>query len=797
LIGAGADRVIAMQAPVTDDYATVLAAVLYRELARFPNQTVATALARARRQAEKRPSERDAARRPEFGLATLFTAGEDPPLIDTSSASAPLAGAQAMPSGTSVRELSVGQLIGRRRQLREATAVLRRSPAARDEHGAIAGIQLLGIGGIGKTAIAGRVITRLLDDGMLVAVHEGRWNPTTLFAAIARVLRAAEASDPVAEALVSTAVEDTCKADYIRELLARVPLLLVFDDFEHNLTPGGAAFADPGFGELLTDWCEAAEAGAVLITCRYPLPDDDRYLIRIPVPPMSPAELRRLFLRLPALRNLPAEDERLLVRMIGGHPRLIEYVDALIRGKPTQLKSVQAKLRDLARRERIDLRRARAVDAAITDTLLLGSADILLEELLGLLTDHERAILDQLSVCRAPMTLPELADTLTPDPEPPSPPALEGLQGEVEHLVELTLLSPGPGILVHPWTAEILNRRASGDQHELHRRALTTRLRRFERHTAEYHDLVEVPRHLAALGQYDDAATVAGQAATMLPGALSVSAFLADIRPLIPPSESAWFDIAKREYEALRAAGRLTAAHSLLQRMHHHVRRNAAEDPSQSVWVAHLSVLLVDLGDLAASTGNLPIAREHYQTALKALDEPLLNHPTNTWWQNRPAVIRNRLGDVARAAGDLNAAAEHYRAGLTIAERLAAADPTNTEWQRDLSISRNRLGDVARAAGDLNAAAEHYRAGLTIRERLAAADPTNTEWQRDLSISRNRLGDVARAAGDLNAAAEHYRAGLTIRERLAAADPTNTEWQRDLSISRDKLINLDQDRISD
>ena len=44
---------------------------------------------------------------------------------------------------------------------------------------------LTGIGGIGKTALAGRVISRLRDDGWLIAVHEGRWNPTALIAAVA------------------------------------------------------------------------------------------------------------------------------------------------------------------------------------------------------------------------------------------------------------------------------------------------------------------------------------------------------------------------------------------------------------------------------------------------------------------------------------------------------------------------------------------------------------------------------------------------------------------------------------
>ena len=79
----------------------------------------------------------------------------------------------------------MGALIGRRAQLRTAMGVLRRTPDAVERFGAASGVVLTGIGGIGKTALAGRVISRLRDDGWLIAVHEGRWNPTALITATA------------------------------------------------------------------------------------------------------------------------------------------------------------------------------------------------------------------------------------------------------------------------------------------------------------------------------------------------------------------------------------------------------------------------------------------------------------------------------------------------------------------------------------------------------------------------------------------------------------------------------------
>ena len=115
---------------------------------------------------------------------------------------------------------------------------------------------LTGIGGIGKTAVAGRVMSRLRDDGWLIAVHEGRWNPTALITATAAALDEAlpRITDPararalsgVLARLADPGTDDGPKLAEITGLLASQRLLLVFDDFEQNLTPGGGRVPGPG-----------------------------------------------------------------------------------------------------------------------------------------------------------------------------------------------------------------------------------------------------------------------------------------------------------------------------------------------------------------------------------------------------------------------------------------------------------------------------------------------------------------------------------------------------------------------
>ena len=804
LIGRGADRVIAMLAPVTDRYATMLARSFYRVLADQPELTAGQALARARYRAAEEQS-REAGRGrvpvPEYWVIVLLAAAGDGPLVDPAAEPVPLTVATTPPGGKLVRDLPMDALIGRRAQLRTAMAVLRRDQGAVDRFGTADGVVLTGVGGIGKTALAGRIMARLADEGWLVAVHEGRWNPVGLISAVAHAVGQAIgwADSPAQAAGLRTALDaltgpsdDGPKLAVVAGLLADRRLLLVFDDFEQNLTNGGEGFTDSAFDEIFTALAEVAQTGGLLVTCRYGLPDPDRFLARIPVPALSPAELRRLFLRLPALRDLGAEDRRVLARAIGGHPRLIEFTDALLRGGHASFRHVQVKLRDLARQPGADLSAAGSVNAAVEQAMVLGSADILLEGLVGLLTPGQGAVLRQVAVCRAPMTLEDLAFALAAggqngDAGPGAGPAIRALAEDVTRLADLTLIQDGEQIVMHPWTAELVTRNTGADLSGEHERALAMRFRRFSQQRGSYVDMVDIPRHLAALGRYDEAAAIAGQATRVLPGTLAVAAYLAEVRPLIPEAERAWALVAEQEFNVLLQAGDLRSATGLLRVMHAQFQARATADPANTEWQRDLSVSHEKLGDVAVAAGDLAAARAAYQAALGIAARLTAADPANTQWQRDLSVSHNKLGDVAVAAGDLAAARAAYQASLDIRTRLAAADPANAGWHRDLSVSHDRLGDVAVAAGDLAAARAAYQASLDIRTRLAAADPVDTQWQRDLSVSHDRLGDVTVAAGDLAAARAAYQAALGIAARLAAADPANTQWQRDLSVSHNKL----------
>jgi tetratricopeptide (TPR) repeat protein len=793
LIRHGADRVLGMQAPVTDPYATALAEALYAGLA--AGRTPSGALADARRQLEERRQELRrsepaavAARRPEYAVPVLLCAADDPVLRDMAVTAEPLARPARPPAGGSVRTLRIGELIGRRAQLRTTLAALRGGSQARDRWGALSGVALTGIGGIGKTALAGRVLGRMNEDGWLTATHIGLWNPAALAKAVAASMAGRAGWGEQQAFLTDQAVADVAKVAMIGELLAQAQLLVLFDDFEQNLPVGGGSFTDPGFAEVFAGLLEAADAGRVLVTTRYPVPDGE-LLLQVPVPPLSPAELRRMFLRLSALRELPLGDRGLLMATIGGHPRLIEFVDALLRQGRANLKDTVTRLRKLAKEQGVQLSDERQLDQAIEEAMLLGSRDILLDQLMDLLTDQQREVLLQAAVTTPPMSATDLAVACHGDN--PTTEQQTSTAAAVRQLTDLTLLTPvdPDEVAVHPWVSNALAA-FQGDQAD-HRRsqAITMRLQRFNSGRGDYDDLVDIAHNLAATSRFDELSDFGLEVADLLAhqfGELSVAAFLGEIIPAMP-STRRYLSLFDRGLNALLRTGSITAGLQQAQAIVEICAREAEAHPDSAAVQRDLGRAYDNLARVLETAGQLAEAERRHRDSLAIRERLAAADPDNTQAQRDLSVSYNDLARVLVTAGQLEEAERLYREDLAIAERLAAADPDNTEAQRDLSISYNTLGGVLVTAGQRGEAERLYRDSLAIRERLAAADPDNTEAQRDLSVSYDNLARVLNTAGQLGEVERLYRDSLTIAERLAAADPGNTQAQRDLSIS---YINL-------
>jgi hypothetical protein len=79
-------------------------------------------------------------------------------------------------------------------------------------------------------------------------------------------------------------------------------------------------------------------------------------LRRIPIGPISPAQTRKLLMRLPGLAAADANAIAIVLRVIGGHPRALEFLDALLRGSEARFPAVAEKLRGIAKARNIESR---------------------------------------------------------------------------------------------------------------------------------------------------------------------------------------------------------------------------------------------------------------------------------------------------------------------------------------------------------------------------------------------------------------------------------------------------------
>ncbi len=164
----------------------------------------------------------------------------------------------------------------------------------------LAGLVLHGAGGIGKSTLASQIVSRIshLEPEWVTVVVRGQVSADTVLGGVAETLRrhpVAAQGDGQAQSLRAADRTDLPWAHrlaLLRELvLGQVPVLLVLDDFDDNVSPvsGGWTVRDPALAELITSWGSTSHRGRLLITCRHPFrpPGDRRAAAHIP--PCRPA----------------------------------------------------------------------------------------------------------------------------------------------------------------------------------------------------------------------------------------------------------------------------------------------------------------------------------------------------------------------------------------------------------------------------------------------------------------------------------------------------------------------------
>jgi tetratricopeptide (TPR) repeat protein len=774
----GVGAIVATQTSVTDVYATRLFARVYAELAGSRSPDVVAAVARARRTVQQelagdsQPVAQLVAGMDEWSVVSVLAAAPSVTVVDSDAP--PVARVESVPDLGELLARPVGQFVGRR----HAQRTLPQQLAAE----AVSGALLHGIGGIGKTTLAAEVVRRLLDVSAawrLVTVS-GELTVDGVLAAVAGaarrdLLRRQEFAGERAAAVQAAERVDLPWQDrfaLLREvILAGTAILMVVDNFEDNLVrdPGaehGWSVTDGAVAGLLAAWAASPGHSRLLVTCRYrfalPGPAAGR-LHAYQVPPLSLAETRKLLWSLPRLDRYTAdiEAQERIWRTVGGHPRALEYLDALL---PDQAggHAGQGRFDDITQRlhtaveRRLDhaqttawLTQERTLDGALADTVTLAADDVLLTEHLTHLAAIPDAVrlLAGISVYREPVDTnallfqigdanPDMVITSSREAfeqiqdlptryhlEPAQPPDArdlpkapfslpDNLAGLVRHLATTSLITTldDGRVVMHRWTATELHEHWNTRQGPHHQPGLVSDAHQAaakywrwrvavwpQNAAAALHDLDETRHHLLAAGDLDVAGTVTEYICSQL------------------DTWGAW----DRETGLVHDTLRWLPADSLRRPAWYH-----------------------QLGNLAQNRGDYGEAERRYRQSLTIKEE------LGDW--GGAARNYHQLGVLAQNFGDYVEAKRRYEQSPSIFEELGDRGGAARNYYE--------LGVLAQYRGDYDEAECRHQQSLMIKEELGNRGGAASSYYQ--------LGVLAQELGDYVEAERRYRQSLTIFEEL-------------------------------
>jgi tetratricopeptide (TPR) repeat protein len=395
LLTRGIPAILAMTAPVTDLYTTRLTAALYHTLSTAEQSDALTALSDARRSLEQeraRSSDQRLGALAEWATPTLFLRGVVLPLYDRYAPFDVLSLPPELQFGPQMVVRQVGDFVGRRAESRRARQALREQ----------AGLVLHGLGGVGKSTLAAQTVATLGEEAGLAVALSGPISSDAILSEVGKGLlglcrrRSLPDSHPWRELAGFLREPKVTWAERLEALTEEFTtterLLLLLDNFEDNLVLANSHFhvADEELGALLATWVQPSGRARVLITSRYPftLPEQaERYLVFQHLGPLSWAETRKVFWRLPGLDALPSADQHRAYLQVGGHPRTLEYLDALLRGGHARFTDVAMRMqRTLAARGLSPAttwqQEKPRLDAALAEAVTLAVDDVVLSQLL-------------------------------------------------------------------------------------------------------------------------------------------------------------------------------------------------------------------------------------------------------------------------------------------------------------------------------------------------------------------------------------------------------------------------------
>jgi tetratricopeptide (TPR) repeat protein len=802
LLQADLPAVLAMQFSILDSSAIDLARVLYTELAR--GRTPAQALQRVRLAMRNLDKQRESQyRRFDWGVPALYLRAQGMRLVDPDA---------TFPEAPSFREGQKGPrdlgglvlprvFVGRRSELRQMHHALRdRLPA----------IYVRGIGGIGKTTLAARLLDRPgidLDDTLVIRCNQLSL-PADALSKLANFWQAqGKAGHAEAAALLLDSSHDPEeRARRALQTIADRRYLVVFDNLESWFEkpggpdvhvraerakpsglgiqpPQGALFSQPddsssgGSATIADETVRAALRGLLtarsqstfLFTGRFSwagletLPPQNRLAIHLPELPARQTLL--LMNALPRLGNEPLEDKLAAYKLVGGHPKTIELLDGWLAGGRTL--------------------RALLDDPTLGDRLAEQWEDYFLGELLARLTPAGRDALTTLAILERPFWWQMARDLLETD-RPPRSSETSEVSEMLDYWLDLSLIQfHAPGTKAPWYTLHLVVREyLLGQLDEEAVRAL------HERAAAYYGaPFVEVARQAVAEG--DEMATDE-----------EIEALARDRNGVVGRWTHQTQDMQRARWAMERAlawqehlfqAGEFAAAGEIVTAVVLVLHRWGQRDLAKSLLRRSIETLESD-SDRAVAQGNLAtmLKNEGWLEEALATYEQVYETFAALDAKQQMAATLNMQSQALQGMGEYDQAIEKQEASLRIKReieneegqaislhQLSMLYRMKEDYETALARSRDaeeidrRRGDLAGLAADLheqglifNALDRHDEAFARFRESLKIKRRIGNESGAAQSLIA--LGTLLRDAGQMREAIDAFNEALEIHRRLGS-----------------------------
>jgi tetratricopeptide (TPR) repeat protein len=732
--------VVAMQFAILDKSAIKLAGAFYGALAR--GETAAAALQAARValwQYDDGPGY-------DWGVPALYQRAADLRLIDPANLTGlgDLSGFSAPAALIDMDGLPLPRhFVGRKPELR----ALRR--ALRDDR--LKAVFVRGIGGLGKSSLAARLIARpgtALDGVLVIRCHEV--DPLDIPLKLASFLQG-QGQPGHADAgalLLDSRLDPAERARQAARLVAGRRYLIVFDNFESlqdkvtgsSELPVTSEFdiADPVLRGLLGGLLTANWRSLCLFTGRYRWRGFDKQIGQnlaqeIHLPQLSLRQAVMLMDNLPRLKQQPIQRKIALFHKVGGHPKTLELLEGWL---------AQGQLTDL-------------LDNAALDSLLTPEWEAyFLGDLLARLSPAERERLARLAIFQD-----ELAGEALTYAEVTDEMAARWLDLSLLQRVNLTGLGDLSGFAMHPVVADyLLGQTDAASRRELHR------------WTAAYYGrpFVEIARnHAQQTGQNWSEAQIeefARHDRGVVGQMVHQTQDMAQTRGALAQA-LAW-------QRHLFAAGEVGAADKIVTAVWHVLARWGQRDQAKALLRRSIASLAADPGNQAVAQGNLAslLMDEGKLDEALAMYQATLPLHEQLGGRQQMASVLGQMSSVYMDKGDLATAVALQEDSLRIEEEIG-----NEEGQ---AISLHQLAMLHREQGDYSVALSLSEAAEKLNRKLnlLVGMATNLHEQ---GIICNQMAAAAKdpslATVWRSLAAQHFEESLTINRRIGnEGDAANT-----------------------